>query len=144
MKKKTVCPKCGTSVVEYMNPGVTADIIIEIKKKIVLIERINEPYGWAIPGGYVNYGESVEDAAIREAKEETGLNVKLIRQFHMYSNPNRDPRQHNVSLVFIASAAGTPKAGSDAKTARLFGKDQLPLLVFDHLTIVQDYLDKRY
>ncbi|OQX11001.1 MAG: NUDIX hydrolase, partial [Desulfobacteraceae bacterium IS3] len=87
---------------KYRNPLVTVDIIIEINKGIVLIERVNPPHGWALPGGFVDYGESLETAAVREAKEETSLDVTLEEQFHTYSAPDRDPRQHTVSTVFIA------------------------------------------
>ena len=122
----------------FQNPFPTVDIIIEIDPGIVLIERANPPFGWAIPGGFVNYGESLENAARREAFEETGLNVELLHQCHTYSDPSRDSRQHNISTVFIAKAIGTPKAGSDAKQARVF--TNIPkLLVFDHAKIMEDY-----
>ena len=122
----------------FKNPFPTVDIIIEIGLGIVLIERANLPFGWAIPGGFVDYGESLENAARREAFEETGLNVELLHQCHTYSDPSRDSRQHNISTVFIAKAIGTPKAGSDAKQARVFST--LPkLLVFDHEKIMEDY-----
>src|SRR6187399_3003309 len=99
------------------NPLLTVDIIIEIDGKIVLIERKNPPHGWALPGGFIDYGESAEDAAVREAKEETRLDVELIEQFHVYSDPARDPRQHTISTVFIARAEGKPEGGDDAKRA---------------------------
>ena len=122
----------------FQNPFPTVDIIIEIDPGIVLIERVNPPFGWAIPGGFVDYGESLENAARREAFEETGLNVELLHQFHTYSDPSRDSRQHNISTVFIAKAIGTPKAGSDAKQVRIF--TILPkLLAFDHSKIMEDY-----
>ena len=108
------------TVYVYQNPIPTVDIIIETEKGIVLIKRKNPPYGWAIPGGFVDYGESLEEAAIREAKEETGLDVKLIKQFHTYSDPNRDPRQHTITTVYIAKAKGTPKAGDDAADLGVF------------------------
>ena len=114
-----------------VNPFPTVDIIIEIGRGIVLIERVNPPFGWAIPGGFVDYGESLEDAARREAFEETGLKIELVRQFHKYSDPSRDSRQHNISTVFIAKAIGTPKAGSDAKQAKVFTTLPKPL-VSDH------------
>ncbi|HBK22669.1 MAG TPA: NUDIX hydrolase, partial [Planktothrix sp. UBA10369] len=108
----------------YRNPTPTVDIIIELidrpDRPIVLIERKNPPLGWAIPGGFVDYGESVETAAIREAKEETGLDVELIEQFYVYSDPNRDPRQHTLSVVFLATAIGQPQAADDAKNLELF------------------------
>ena len=102
----------------FKNPFPTVDIIIENMAGIVLIERANPPFGWAIPGGFVDYGESLEDAARREALEETGLSIELLCQFHTYSDPSRDTRQHNISTVFIAKADGIPKAGSDAKQAQ--------------------------
>ena len=134
---------------EYRNPVPTVDIIIEIKdggeKKIVLIERKNPPAGWAIPGGFVDYGESLEDAARREAKEETGLDVTLVRQFHTYSDPARDPRRHTMSTVFIATAKGKPEGADDALRAELFSLDKLPSpLAFDHARILDDYRTGRY
>ena len=128
------------------NPIPTVDIIIENDDKgIILIERENPPHGWAIPGGYVDYGESFEDAAIREAEEETSLKVSLIRQFHTYSDPDRDQRQHNTSTVFIAKAKGIPRANSDAKGIGIFKQDNLPdNLCFDHRKILLDYFKKRY
>ena len=121
-------------------PLLTVDIIIDINDRIVMIERKNPPYGWALPGGFVDYGESLEEAAKREAKEETSLNVELIRQFHTYSAPDRDPRQHTVSTVFLARAEGKPMARDDAKNAGLFTRDALPeTIAFDHRTILTDY-----
>ncbi len=125
---------------ERKNPLPTIDIIIEIDAGIVLIERKNPPHGWALPGGFVDYGESLEQAAVREAKEETSLDVKLIEQFHSYSDPKRDPRHHTISTVFIATAAGTPAGADDAKIARIFREDDLPAsIVFDHAQILSDY-----
>ena len=106
----------------------------------VLIERKNPPHGWAIAGGFVDYGESLERAAVREAKEETSLDVKLVEQFHTYSDPRRDPRHHTISTVYIATAEGTPRADDDAKTAAIFRADNLPAaIVFDHPQILSDY-----
>ena len=129
----------------HRNPTPTVDIIIELSDRahrpIILIERHNPPYGWALPGGFVDYGESVEVAAQREAEEETGLQVELISQFHVYSDPQRDPRQHTLSVVFLATATGEPKAGDDAKTIKVFEPWQIPSqLCFDHDRILQDYL----
>jgi len=123
------------------NPLLTVDIIIEMPGGgVVLIERKNPPEGWALPGGFVDYGESVETAAVREAKEETCLDVTLIEQFHAYSDPSRDPRHHTVSIVFIATANGIPHGADDAKVARRFGEDEIPgPLVFDHARILREY-----
>ncbi len=129
----------------YKNPIPTVDVIIEHEKGIVLINRGNPPIGWAIPGGFVDYGESLEDAAVREAKEETGLKVNLIRQFHTYSDPKRDPRHHTITTVYIAKAKGSAKAGDDAKDIGIFEKKTLPRpLVFDHRKILTDYFMRRY
>lgn len=125
---------------EHKAPRVTADVIIELKDKgIVLIKRKNPPYGWALPGGFVNYGESLEHAAIREAKEETSLDVKLSRQLHTYSSPDRDPRGHTITTVFVATASGIPKASSDAQEIGVFKRDEIPKdLTFDHKKILED------
>jgi len=129
-----------TSDTSYRNPLLTVDIIIEINNFIVLIERNNPPHGWALPGGFVDYGESLEATAIREAKEETCLDIDLIEQFHTYSTPNRDPRHHTVTTVFLARALGKPKAADDAKSIGLFTKDTLPdPIVFDHKRILDDF-----
>lgn len=143
--KFMTCPECGTTI-PPTNPFPTVDIIIEIEGKgIVLIRRKNPPYGWAIPGGFVDYGESIENAAAREALEETSLKVRLLRQFHVYSSPDRDPRFHSISTVFIARATGTPIAADDAKEAGIFTKDSLPdEIVFDHRKILDDYYSKKY
>ncbi len=127
----------------YRNPVPTADIIIEIDDKIILIERKNPPYGWAIPGGFVDYGESLENAARREALEETSVNVELYEQFYTYSRPDRDPRHHTVTTVFLARAvSGTPKADDDAKSLNLFTADALPdTIAFDHRDILMDYFN---
>ena len=125
---------------KFKNPFITVDIIIEIDRKIVLIQRVNPPLGWALPGGFVDYGESMELAAIREAKEETSLNIELMEQFHTYSDPQRDPRHHSISTVFIATASGIPRAADDADSLGLFTLKTLPCpLVFDHAGIVSDY-----
>jgi 8-oxo-dGTP diphosphatase len=127
------------------NPVPTVDLIIEMKKAdgkpgIVLIKRKNPPPGWALPGGFVDYGESLEDAALREAREETSLDVVLVSQFHAYSDPARDPRGHTITTVFIARAQGRPKARDDAKDIGIFGPDEIPaVLAFDHARIIEDY-----
>jgi len=121
-------------------PPLTVDIIIEIGGKIVLIERKYPPLGWALPGGFVEKGESVEDAARREALEETGLVLENLRQFHVYSDPGRDPRFHTVTVVFTAHGTGTPQASSDAKILGVFKIDELPEnIAFDHRRIIEDY-----
>ncbi len=126
-------------------PVVTVDAIIETAGGIVLIKRKNPPAGWAIPGGFVDYGETLEEAVCREMEEETGLNVNLSRQFHTYSDPQRDPRHHTISTIFIATASGKPNAGDDAKEARVFTKDNLPEdIAFDHRQILEDYFTKKY
>lgn len=123
------------------NPYLTVDVIIETKGGIVLIKRRNPPYGWAIPGGFVDYGESLEQAAAREAREETRLDVHLVEQFYSYSEPGRDPRFHTVSTVFIATGSGTPDAADDASEAAVFSHSKLPeVLAFDHGRILADYL----
>jgi 8-oxo-dGTP diphosphatase len=124
----------------YKNPLVTVDIIIEIEDKIILIERANPPYGWALPGGFVDYGEPLESAAVREAKEETSLEVVLEEQFHTYSDPDRDPRHHTITTVFIGKGIGVPKPADDAKQLGMFSKNHLPdPIVFDHQKIIRDY-----
>lgn len=118
----------------------TVDCIININGKIVLIKRKNPPFGWALPGGFVDEGETVEDAVRREMKEETSLNLKNLRQFHVYSDPLRDPRGHTVSVVFTADGAGEPKANDDAKEIGLYTLDTLPDdIAFDHRKILSDY-----
>ena len=127
------------------NPLPTADLIIEVNEGIILIKRKNPPEGWALPGGFVDYGESVESAAVREAKEETGLDAELIRQFHTYSDPKRDPRHHTITTVFIAKAQGYGVAGDDAKEIGVFRRDNLPeMIAFDHRDILNDYFTGRY
>lgn len=123
------------------NPFPTVDIIIELEGGgICLIERKNPPYGWAIPGGFVDAGESLEDAACREALEETSLNVRLRTQLHAYSDPKRDPRFHTVAVVFVAEAVGVPIAQDDAKNCGVFTEKTLPQpLAFDHARILKDY-----
>ncbi len=128
----------------HRNPYPTVDIIIELPDdRIVCVRRRNPPEGWALPGGFVDYGESLEHAARREAREETGLQVELIEQFHAYSDPERDPRHHTLTVVFIAKASGQAHGGDDAAEAQAFEPDKLPELVFDHARIISDYLHYR-
>ncbi len=130
----------------YQNPVPAVDLIIEIEGQgWVLIERRNPPPGWALPGGFVEVGESLEQAALREAREETCLEVELLGQFHTYSDPARDPRMHCISTVFVARAEGTPKAEDDAKSVAVFPKDRLPeVMAFDHRKILEDYLNSHW
>jgi 8-oxo-dGTP diphosphatase len=125
------------------------DVIIEVKGPrrkvgIVLIQRKNPPFGWAIPGGFVDYGETLENAARREAREETSLDVRLSHQLHTYSAPDRDPRVHTISTVFVASAQGTPVARDDARDIGIFDPKRIDFsLAFDHAAILRDYLEDR-
>ena len=139
------CPYCGKEFSEYQNPIPTVDIIIEIKNEgIVLIKRKNFPYGWALPGGFVDCGETVEQAAVREAREETSLKVESLRQFRVYSDPKRDPRQHTITVVFIAQAQGTPYPEDDAADLGIFTCKSLPRpIVFDHEIIICDYFNNK-
>jgi 8-oxo-dGTP diphosphatase len=148
------CPDCGHAW-PRRNPSLTVDIVIELGRdseperdsgpRIVLVKRKNPPHGWALPGGFVDYGETVEAAAVREAYEETGLRVELVRQIHTYSEPARDPRGHTVSVVFLARASGEPKGGDDASVAKAFDPAGLPQdVVFDHRQVVEDYVRGRY
>src|SRR3974377_1392417 len=145
MRVTETCPQCGFIFSRYRNPLPAVDIIIECQDQgLVLIERQNPPLGWALPGGFVEYGESLEEAAVREAREETGLEGKLLGQFPPYSDPKRDPRQHIITTVFLARGKGLPKAASDAKSLAIFPVDELPPnLAFDHHQILQDYLRVR-
>lgn len=127
----------------HPTPDPTVDAIIELEgDRIVLVERKWPPHGWALPGGFVEVGETVEDACVREALEETGLQIRLTSLLGVYSNPSRDPRRHTVGIVFVAEAVGEPVGGDDAAAARAFRLDELAglTLAFDHGTIVQDYV----
>ena len=126
-----------------ITPRLTVDLIIRCGGGLVLIERKNPPPGWALPGGFVDVGETVEAAAVREAEEETGLAVRLVRQLGAYSDPARDPRGHTVSVVFLADADGVPVGADDAARAEVFPIDALPPLAFDHGEIVADFLGGR-
>ncbi|MDA8407980.1 MAG: NUDIX hydrolase [Deltaproteobacteria bacterium] len=124
----------------YKNPLPTVDIVISNQGGIVLISRKNTPFGWALPGGFVDYGESVEEAAVREAKEETSLDIHNLKLLGVYSSKDRDPRHHSISTVFSAQSDGIPCAGDDAARVQVFQKDNLPKkLGFDHAEIIVDY-----
>ena len=133
----------------FRNPVPTVDVIIQIKngkgkEGVVLIQRRNPPLGWALPGGFVDYGESLEKAAVREAEEETSLKVRLLYQLHTYSDPDRDPRQHTISTVFVATASGVPRAGDDAQSLGIFTREEMIFpLAFDHRKILGDYFGQR-
>jgi 8-oxo-dGTP diphosphatase len=126
-------------------PRLTVDVLIEFEGGVVLVRRRHPPEGWALPGGFVEYGETLEEAAVREMREETGLDVELTRQFHTYSDPDRDPRFHTVGTVFVGRGSGTLRGGDDAAEARVFTRDSLPApLAFDHARILEDYFDRRF
>jgi 8-oxo-dGTP diphosphatase len=138
------CPECGADVKTYRNPLPTVDIIIEMSTGILLIERKNEPLGWALPGGFVDYGESLEAAAYREALEETSLELKDLRLLGCYSDPARDKRFHTITTVFVSKGIGTPKAADDAVNLAIFPLDNLPeQLCFDHGKILSDYVSSK-
>jgi 8-oxo-dGTP diphosphatase len=121
-------------------PVPTVDVIIEAGDRIVLVRRKHPPPGWAIPGGFIDAGEKAQDAAVREALEETGLQVTLTGLLGVYSDPARDPRRHTISTVYIGKAEGTPSGGDDAAEAGLFSERDLPSpLAFDHARILADY-----
>lgn len=124
---------------EHQGPAPTVDVVILLSgDRVVLVRRKNPPHGWALPGGFVDLGETLEAAAAREAREETGLRVELVEQFRSYSDPRRDPRRHTISTVFIGRAAGEPRGGDDAAEARAFPWTALPQVVFDHDQILAD------
>jgi len=129
-----------------VTPSLCVDVVVDLGSGLIpLIKRKNEPFGWALPGGFVDVGESIESAALRETYEEIGLDVELIRQFHVYSDPKRDKRGHSVSVVFLARGFGEPKASSDAAEVQLFHEHNLPSdIVFDHREILRDYFLNRY
>jgi ADP-ribose pyrophosphatase YjhB (NUDIX family) len=140
---RETCERCGATVKTWQRPGVSVDMLIEFEGRLVLVYRRNEPVNWALPGGYVGYGERLEDAARREAEEETGLTLLDLEQFHSYSDPDRDPRQHSITTVFLARGQGTLRAGDDAAKAELFDPAAgVPHpLAFDHSRIVRDYVE---
>jgi len=146
MEFKKPCPYCGGEIVVYRNPAPTVDVVIHEpdgagQGGVVLIERRNPPHGWALPGGFIDYGETCEHAAVREMREETGLDVELTGLLGVYSDPARDPRHHTMSVVYTGRARdmGALAAGDDAARARVFPLDGLPELVFDHASILADF-----
>jgi len=143
MRKDLLCPACGAVVESYRNPAPTADVIVEMPGGgIVLIQRKHAPLGWAIPGGFVDYGESLEACAVREAKEETGLDVELLHQLGTYSDPARDARRHTITAVYVGRPRSNAplRAADDAERAEVFTRDRLPSpIVFDHDVILEDY-----
>lgn len=146
MKTKT-CPQCGAEVPVYRNPVPTVDVVVlvpnvsEAFPGVVLVERANPPYGWALPGGFVDWGETCENAAVRELKEETGLDGTLTGLLGVYSDPARDPRGHTMSIVYTAVAdIQALHAGDDAASASVHPLDSLPSLAFDHAKILGDLI----
>jgi 8-oxo-dGTP diphosphatase len=146
--ERIVCPRCGTTLDEWKQPKVTVDVLVEdAAGRVLLIKRKNPPEGWAIPGGFVDVGETLEAAAVRELKEETGLDVELLGQFHTYSDPRRDPRHHTVTTVFRGrprDPAAPPEAGDDALEAAFFDPTRPPApMAFDHADVLRDLLARR-
>jgi 8-oxo-dGTP diphosphatase len=132
-------------VATHRGPAPTVDVIIELAgNRIVLVKRKFPPLGWALPGGFVDEGERLDQAAVREAKEETSLDVELIEQFFTYSDPKRDARRHTMATAFIGRASGDPVGADDAAEAKAFPVDAIPSqLCFDHGEILRDYLTYR-
>ncbi|MCL4305902.1 NUDIX hydrolase [bacterium] len=141
MELTSYCPQCGHQISTYKNPFPTADVVVVREGKVLLILRKNPPEGWALPGGFIDYGESAEDAAARELSEETGLSAESLCLVGVYSKPGRDPRFHTLTVVFRAEVAGVISAGDDAQEARWFDLSSLPeQIAFDHREIIADAL----
>ncbi len=140
MGHRLTCPHCGTLQDRWDQPRLTVDAVVtDPDGRILLVQRGLDPPGWALPGGFVDSGETLEAAAARELREETGLVAHDVLQFHTYSDPERDPRHHTVTTVCLARAQGIPRAGDDALDARFFPMQALPeAMAFDHRTIVED------
>jgi len=145
MSERITCPHCGAMLEEWKQPKLTVDMLVEDGNgRVLLIRRRNPPHGWALPGGFVDYGETLEKAAVREIREETGIEATITAQFHTYSDPARDPRHHTVTTVFLGQGRGEPQAGDDAVEARYFFLDELPApLAFDHEAVLGDFRDYR-
>lgn len=145
MKKNLICPHCGKPYSAWRNPSPTVDVVIhDADRGVVIIKRANVPHGYALPGGFIDEGEQAEAAAIREMKEETGLDVELLGLLGVYSRPDRDPRQHTLSTVFVGRAKnpGALQAGDDAAQAAWHHLDDLPEpIVFDHKKILADFAE---
>lgn len=145
MKKANLCPHCGKTLSAYCNPTPTTDVVIhEPGRGVVIIKRRNEPHGFALPGGFIDEGETAESAAVREMREETGLEVELTALLGVYSQPDRDPRQHTLSVVFVGRARNpeTMCAGDDADDAAFYDLDNLPEpMAFDHSKILADFAE---
>lgn len=145
MKKSNLCPHCGKTWSSYCNPTPTTDVVIhEPGRGVVIIRRRNEPRAYALPGGFIDDGEPAEDAAVREMREETGLEVELTGLLGVYSNPDRDPRQHTLSVVFVGKACNPDflNAGDDAEDAAFYPLDALPEpMAFDHAKILADFAE---
>ena len=140
MSDRLTCPHCGHTLDRYDQPRLTVDAVVRNDDgDVLLIKRRNPPLGWALPGGFVDVGETLERAVARELNEETGLSARSVTQFHTYSDPARDPRHHTVSTVFLVDATGEPEANDDAILAGYFPPDALPApVVFDHARIIAD------
>ena len=143
VKRDVNCGQCGNTVWIFRNPAPTTDIVIEIDGGIVLIRRKNPPHGWALPGGFIDYGEKAEDAAVREAREETGLEIVITDLLGVYSDPARDPRGHTLTVVFVARGHGVPAPADDAEDLMIVDPENLPYpIAFDHSQIIADYVKR--
>ncbi len=135
-----ICPACDAPVKKYRNPLPTVDVIVSYRNGIVLIKRKNPPFGWAIPGGFIDYGESATTAGIREIREETGLVVDNLELFDVKSDPSRDPRFHTITTIYSAVGTGILTAGDDASEAAVFDLSDLPdKIAFDHRDVLKKY-----
>lgn len=145
MEKVISCPHCAGDIVSYANPSPTVDVIIyHPERGVVLIERKNPPHGYALPGGFVDEGECAEAGAVREMREETSLDVTLTGLLGVYSDPTRDPRSHNLGVVYVGSTACPDAlcAGDDAASAAFHSLDALPdTMAFDHRKILEQFKD---